>query len=423
MEYVVKEDIIASIDNMVNITKGTSHVYSITLSRDFIGNQINAKKVSVISVGVLNSSGTKVLMYNTPVAPGISDVLLYADSSDQTPGIIQFEINSFQSSKLQSGNLNVQLTLVYSDFYPNAKTYILPPMKIGQILAGDGTDHNDGTDGTDTGNTDTTGSNNDKTYNGSPIFEIEHIDLDMPSRYGKMSVNSDDPALVTRMIFRNLDKNLVRSPVLENFLVNRMGSDGLNGIITINSIENPNFFTMYNISAWQRVDVTTGNGVEADSDGIEITVQLETASTGPGVLKNSWEVGNEVTFSIGTYAINGEMKPGTIQSDGILTYTDKNSQVVNGTDGQFSSTGVYISYSPYKDSYVLIEVNGISVDLGNDKDTSTVYFSGNDGATAVAIEDIRLGDQLIWNGDVAGFELEIGDDINLIYEVDVDDLP
>jgi len=225
------------------------------------------------------------------------------------------------------------------------------------------------------------------------------------------------------MIFRNLDKNLVRSPVLENFLVNRMGSDGLNGIITINSIENPNFFTMYNISAWQRVDVTTGNGVEADSDGIEITVQLETASTGPGVLKNSWEVGNEVTFSIGTYAINGEMKPGTIQSDGILTYTDKNSQVVNGTDGQFSSTGVYISYSPYKDSYVLIEVNGISVDLGNDKDTSTVYFSGNDGATAVAIEDIRLGDQLIWNGDVAGFELEIGDDINLIYEVDVDDLP
>jgi hypothetical protein len=70
----------------------------------------------------------------------------------------------------------------------------------------------------------------------------------------------------------------------------------------------------------------------------------------------------------------------------------------------------------------MVEVNGISVDLGNNTKNATCYFSGNNGVTPVAYEEIRSGDQLIWNGNIAGFELEEGDEINLIYEVNVDDL-
>jgi hypothetical protein len=70
----------------------------------------------------------------------------------------------------------------------------------------------------------------------------------------------------------------------------------------------------------------------------------------------------------------------------------------------------------------MVEVNGISVDLGNNTKNATCYFSGNNGISTVAYEDIRAGDQLIWNGNIAGFELEEGDEINLIYEVDVDSL-
>jgi hypothetical protein len=70
----------------------------------------------------------------------------------------------------------------------------------------------------------------------------------------------------------------------------------------------------------------------------------------------------------------------------------------------------------------MVEVNGISVDLGNNKMTATTYFSGNSGTTAVEIESIRAGDQLIWNGLIAGFELELGDEVTFIYEVSVDDL-
>lgn len=417
MAYVVKEDIIANIDNTINIVQGESSIYEITLHRDFIGNQLNAKKVSVISVGVLNRVGKKVLMYNAPVTPGVSDILSFADSSLNTPGVISFEITGAQSKSLEAGDLLVQITLVYSDFFPNAKTYILPPLKIGQIIAADPTEGTDGS-GTDGGGTTNPGTGDIVASLGAPLFEIEHVDLDYPSSYGKMSINSQDPTLVTKIIFRNLDKNLVRSTVLENFVMNRMTADKIDGIITIHSITNPTFFTMYKIVSWQRIDATSGNGVEDDTDAIEITVKLESASSGPGVSKNTWEIGDDITFSIDTYGITGN----DIKPDGILTYTDKNKKVTKATNGPKSPTGVYITYSPYYDSYVMIEVNGISVDLGNNSTTSTAYFSGNNGITPVEIEAIRAGDQLIWNGDVAGFELEPGDEINLIYEVNVDDL-
>ncbi len=415
MAYVVKEDIIAEIQNTVNIKQGESSTYEITLYRDFIGNQLNVRKVSVISVGVLNKIGRTVLMYNAPVTPGVSDILEYATAASNTPGVIRFEINEAQSKSLEAGDLLVQVTLVYADFFPNAKTYILPPLKIGQIIAGDPVDNGGGGNN---GGGNNGGGLTTPDILGAPLFEIEHINLDYPSSYGKMSVNSQDPVEVTKIIFRNLDKNLVRSTVLENFVMNRMAKDKIDGIITIHSITSPTFFTMYKIISWQRVDVTNGNGVEDDTDAIEITVKLENVSAGPGVLKSIWEVGDDITFSIDTYGITGN----DIKPDGILTYTDKNKKVTKSTDGPKSPTGVYITYSPYYDSYVMVEVNGISVDLGNNNSTSTAYFSGNNGVTPVEIEAIRAGDQLIWNGNVAGFELEEGDEINLIYEVNVDDL-
>ena len=70
----------------------------------------------------------------------------------------------------------------------------------------------------------------------------------------------------------------------------------------------------------------------------------------------------------------------------------------------------------------MVEVNGISVEVGDNLTESSVYFSTNDGANAVALESISAGDQLIWNAVVAGFELEAGDDINLIYEADAGEI-
>ena len=421
MPYVVKEDIIAFVEETKNISQGTSGSFEINLFRDLIGNQLNASKASVISVAIPNNSGEKVLMYNNPVAPGVSDILNIGSASNNEEGKISFEISIIQSRALSPGDLNVQITLIYSDFYPNAKTYTLPAFKIGQTIEVIDPDYPGTGDGTGTGGTGTGGTGTDGTsslFLGSPQYVLEHIDLDLPSSAGKMSTNANNPSLVTEIIFRNLDSNLTRPIALENFLVNRMGTDKIQGVITLYSMDDPTFYCIYKILDWSRVDITSGNNDTDNSDGLKIEVALESVSNGPGVDETVWRIGDNITFQIDTHGITAS----SLKPSGILTYVDKNLQVQSATDGNGSPTGVHITYSPYYDSYVMVEVNGISVEVGDSLTESSVYFSSNNGATAVEIEAIRTGDQLIWNADVAGFELEAGDDINLIYEADVDEI-
>jgi hypothetical protein len=423
MPYVVKEDIIAFVEETKNISQGSSGIYDIILYRDLIGSELNAQKISVISVAILNRNGEKVLMYNNPIVPGVSDSLIVGSAANNEAGKISFEITGIQSRALDPGDLNVQITLIYSDFYPNAKTYILPVFKIGQTIEvidpynpGDGTGGG-GTGGNGTGGNGTGGSNAGL-FLGSPQYVLEHVDLDLPSSYGKMSTNANNPSLVTEIIFRNLDSNMVRPVSLENFLVNRMGADKIQGVITLYNMDDPSFYAIYKILEWSRVDITSGNNDTDNSDGIKIKVALESVSNGPGVDETVWRIGDNITFQIDTHGITAS----SLKPAGILTYVDKNLQVQHATDGNNSPTGVTITYSPYYDSYVMVEVNGISVEVGDSTSESSVYFSSNNGATAVEIEAIRAGDQLIWNSEVAGFELEEGDDINLIYEADVDEI-
>ena len=412
MAYVIQEDILASINETINVIQGESQTYSISLHRDNLDTMLTAERASSVTVSVLNRVGKKVLMFENPQIPGVTQPLVVGNIRNNSQGIITFEITEQLSRFLDPGDLNIIISIIYADFYPNSKTYILPILKIGQIIEGD-TGSGGGDNGGGTG-----GSVAPTKPFGSPEFTIEHIDLDFPSASGRMSVNNQNPYQITEIIFRNLDKNLVRLTSLENFVVNRMGNDKIEGILTLYSIDKPTFYTIYKILGWERVDLVSGNGNSDNSDGIKLTVLIEDISTGPGVTKNLWQVGDNVAFAIDTHGITGE----NIKPEGILTYQDKNKKVAISTNGAGSPTGVHITYSPYYDSYVMVEVNGISVDLGNNTKIATCYFSGNNGISTVAYEDIRAGDQLIWNGNIAGFELEEGDEINLIYEVDVDSL-
>jgi hypothetical protein len=416
MAYVIQEDILASIDATINVKQGESQEYSIALYRDRLENPLTAERASSITVAVVNREGKKVLMFANPQIPGVTQPLIVGSAKTQDLGIITFEITESISRFLEPGDLNVIVSISYADFYPNAKTYVLPVLKIGQIIEGDA---GSGTGGDTGGNGDGTVVSVSPTKPfGSPEFTIEHIDLDIPSASGRMSVNNQNPYQITEIIFRNLDKNLVRLTSLENFVVNRMGNDKIEGILTIYSIDSPSFYTIYKILGWERIDLVEGNGDSDNTDGIKLKVLIEDTTTGPGVTKDLWQVGDNIAFSIDTHGITGE----NIKPEGILTYKDKHKKVTVSTDGASSPTGVHITYSPYYDSYVMVEVNGISVDLGNNTKDATCYFSGNNGISPVAYDEIREGDQLIWNGNIAGFELEEGDEINLIYEVDVDTL-
>jgi hypothetical protein len=87
-----------------------------------------------------------------------------------------------------------------------------------------------------------------------------------------------------------------------------------------------------------------------------------------------------------------------------------------GTNGNGSSTGITIEYTPFADSNVEVKINGIGVNLGNGILTKDCYFSNDGGITPKLIKNIEAGDILYWNGANAGYELDPLDDIDFEYE-------
>ena len=86
------------------------------------------------------------------------------------------------------------------------------------------------------------------------------------------------------------------------------------------------------------------------------------------------------------------------------------------TSGNYSATGITITYTPFADSAVDVLVNGLGLSEANgNRDGGAVYFSNDGGATAKTNANIEAGDELYWNGEIAGFELTTDDVIDIIY--------
>lgn len=409
MPYVAKDDIILQLENETNFIQGNATKFELFLYKDFIGNALNLNEPTSFHVAIF-SGDIKVLQYSYPLAMAVGGNLNVYRS--QGLGELEFTMTEQQSLSIKPGAIFAEVTVMYENYYPAPKTYIFPRIKLGEAVAGEGgvTDPGNGTGGN--------GNNGGSSYSAlEPVFMIESTDGTNPTTSGMMSMNDNVPALVNEIVFRNLDSRNTRVTILENFLMNRIQLEDVRGILTIKDTAETNMYAIYKILGWERIDITAGNGDADNSDGIKVIVSLENKSYGPGVTKNLWEVGQNISFELDAIGITkSELTP-----DGINTYVDKNLNPV-ATTGDTALTGITISYSPYYDSYVAIEVNGISIELGDGTKDKDAYFSGNNGLTAAKIEEIRAGDQLIWNGTLAGYDLEVGDEINLIYEVNEDDL-
>ncbi len=105
------------------------------------------------------------------------------------------------------------------------------------------------------------------------------------------------------------------------------------------------------------------------------------------------------------------------------TLADLDQTSVGDTNGNYSPTGVTIEYTPFLDSMVHVKINGIEVNLGNGARTKDCYFSNDGGLTAKSIKNITAGDELFWNGAIAGFELDPSDDIDFEYDAANLDIP
>lgn len=106
---------------------------------------------------------------------------------------------------------------------------------------------------------------------------------------------------------------------------------------------------------------------------------------------------------------------GGVTTVGVSTEDDLD-QAPNVTSFDGAATGVFISHTPFGDSAVTVTVNGLGVNLGDGVTTSSCYFSADGGTTARAMADIEGGDQLYWNGSIAGYELDGGDLVDVIYD-------
>lgn len=87
------------------------------------------------------------------------------------------------------------------------------------------------------------------------------------------------------------------------------------------------------------------------------------------------------------------------------------------SDGDLAVT-TPIAATPRSDCNVKVEVNGVNASVGDGTKLGVeCYFSGDGGTTARTISDIQSGDQLYWNGSVAGYQLSGSDRITFRYDL------
>lgn len=101
---------------------------------------------------------------------------------------------------------------------------------------------------------------------------------------------------------------------------------------------------------------------------------------------------------------------------GAPTKSDK-AKTPNVTAGNNADSGLTITTTPSGGSMVEVTVNGVAQTLGDGVKTKDCYFTGDNGATARAINAIVATDKLFWNGTIAGFDLSATDSIDFYYNV------
>lgn len=91
-------------------------------------------------------------------------------------------------------------------------------------------------------------------------------------------------------------------------------------------------------------------------------------------------------------------------------------EVPTVTSGNNATTGITLDFTPFADGSVQVFINSVALTESYGDKTGDVYFSNDGGTTARALADIEAGDELIWNGTIAGYELSTTDVIEIVYE-------
>ena len=405
MPQVTHEDIIGYIDNTIDVTQGDSQVYTIKLYRDRVGGNLNPSLYSSFTMNLLDESSNLIAQYAMPRVYGVSGELILIDTDPETQAVFQFELAKLQTLNLPAGKIYVNIVVTNDRINPT-KIYSLPNLEIGAIL------FNENRHDPSLYKSTQRSSGIGVSASMDPYYKVQHIDGSVPIGQGNLSLDSGSPGEVTKMTFMNSDFDGIRVSVLENFLINRIDRDGIEGTITLINRDDTAQYSIFNVVDWYRVNCGSGNCVDDIDDAIQLIVVHEMSTEGPGVHKNNWLVTDEVSFKLDVY---GSALSASDLGKKSSTTLDKE-LIPNNTSGNVSRTGIILSVTPQDSQYIDVEINGISISLGDGTKNLDGYFSADGGTTARTFQDIRVGDELIFNAIVAGYELTDEDRVSLFYE-------
>lgn len=405
MPYVTQEDIIGFIDNTIDVIQGDSQIYTVKIYRDILGGNLNPALYTEFHINVLDDNSDLIAQYSDPRIYGVSGELSKINDDPDTQAVFKFELSRLQTLNLPTGNLYINIVITNENITPT-KVYSLPNLEIGAIL--ENPNRHDPTQYQNTTNPSGVAVSSSM----DPHYKIQHIDGSVPIGQGNLSLNSGSPGYVTEMTFMNSDYDGIRLTTLENFLINRIDKDGVEGTITLINRNDTAQYSIFNVVDWYRVNCGSGNCVDDIDDAIKLIVVHESSTEGPGVYKNNWLVNDAVSYKLDVY--------GSALSSSELgkkSSTSLNKEMIPGnTAGNVSRTGLFIADTPEDSQYIDVEINGISISLGNGVKNLDAFFSPDGGTTARSFADIRVGDELIFNATIAGYELTGEDRVSFFYE-------
>ena len=392
MPQVIQNDIIANLASTINFTQGDTQSYTINLYRNAIGNYLRAGSASSISISIIDSNDVVLTVFSTTVSG--ANLAIDVSTNPSTQGDITITIPANQSAYYPAGKIYAKISLIFSNFFPRGITYNLPNLELGTVALS-------ATGGT--GLTETSKALLEPTYT------LESIrGTDNPGLNGKAVFDSGTPSSITLIKFSNLDANGIRLSELENFL-KKLIVEKARGRIRITNKSNTALYAIYSIGTFSRLDTYAGTGGDSeDNDAIQINVTFEEISKGSAVTRNIFQVGDVITYETDQQGLILDDVPKFTKED-----EGKTSSV---TSGNGARTGITLTSAPHENGNVTINVNGLQSSLGDAVKTKECYFSRDTGTTALAINSLTVGDELIWNGTIAGYELDATDKIDVIYE-------
>ena len=183
------------------------------------------------------------------------------------------------------------------------------------------------------------------------------------------------------------------------------------------------------LAAGTITQITSGPGLTGGGTGGNITLSIDSNISGQGLTFSSgvmdvvWGgTSSGLTFSnnaIGvavdgtTLQINSSGQLSVVVSGGSIPIYQESIPLV--TIGDDSATGILLSATPSNYSRIEIFVNGQRQRIGNNDTSKDCYF-GSAPSTPISFNSLVSGDQLYWNGIIAGFDLSTTDIVEIVYE-------